>query len=105
MLADTNPSGITPLGGHVVVTIEKSESEKRLKAMGLEMPGNSAERDKLAMQQGLIVAVAHDARFGVFDCVGKLALFGRYAGTTVKGSDGEDYRILFDEDVKGTLDA
>jgi len=96
-----NPSGIDPVGGHLVVAIEKSALEQRAAASGLHIPDQRAEREKRGEQAGLIIAVAADARFGVGDHVGKRALFGRYAGTEVKGQDGEDYRLLFDEDVKG----
>ncbi len=98
-----NLSGIEPVGGHLVVAVEKSETERRLAAMGMTMPAESQERDRLAMQRGRIVVTAEDARYGLTQAVGKYALFGRYQGTTVEGEDGETYRILYDEDVKGTM--
>lgn len=101
----TNPSGIEPIGGHLVVEVEKSETEKRMAASGLHMPGDSKERDRLANMMGRIVIAASDARYGLPGMTGRKALFGRYAGTTVKGADGEDYRILYDEDIKGVYHA
>lgn len=96
---------IEPIGGHIVVTIEKSETERRMAAAGLAMPDSSAERDRLAMMRGTIVGAADDALYGLGNRLGDTALFGRYAGTTVKGADGDDYRLLRDEDVKAVMAA
>jgi len=94
-----NPSGIQPIAGFMIVRLAMSETESRLKASGLVMPDEIRERTHEASMAGEVLAVADDVRYGIVP--GDRIVFGRYAGTTVKGMDGEDYRMVQDDNVKG----
>lgn len=98
-MVSLNPSGIKPVAGNIVVRVEMGETEKRLAAMGLHASDQTKERDHHASMTGEVLAIADDIKWGIG--VGHRVLFGRYAGTMVKGADGEDYRLVVDDDVKG----
>lgn len=95
----SNPSGITPTGQRVIVEVEISETERRMKAMGLDVPDSTKERDHHAAMYGRVLAVSPDVRFGL--APGQRITWGRYAGTMIEGVDGEPYRVIDDNDVKG----
>lgn len=90
-----NPSGIEPIGGYLVIQPDGGEE----KVGSIFIPESTAEKDKYGSQSGTVLAVADDVRWGLSP--GKKVLFGRYAGTMLKGVDGKDYRLVLDEHVKG----
>lgn len=91
--------GIKPVNARVLVEAEESATVKRMKAMGLEVAEQTKERDHHASMTGKIVAVSDDVRFGL--AIGQRITFGRYAGTFQTGLDGNEYRMIDCEDVKG----
>lgn len=96
----TNKSGIRPIGGYVVIELPEAQ---KTSAGGIILPENEAEKQKYGTTRGTVIAAAEDVRFGL--ATGQSVAFARYAGTTIKGVDGEDYRLLLDEDVKGIFDS
>lgn len=91
--------GIKPVNARVLVEVEESETVKRLKAMGLQASDQTKERDHHGSMIGTIVAVSDDVKFGLQ--LGQRVTFGRYAGTFQTGLDGNEYRMIDCEDVKG----
>lgn len=102
-----NPSGIFPTEFKVVVRpIDVGEKTKG----GIFLPEDTRERDKFAVQEGELIAVSPVAftyekwpEGSGPPKVGDRVLFARYAGTTRKGKDGLDYRIVNDRDIAAVL--
>lgn len=92
----SNPSGIEPIGGYLVILPDGGEEKTE---GGIILPSSAVEKDKYGSQSGKVLAAAQDVRWGLQ--AGQRVLFGRYAGTMVKGKDGADYRLVHDEAVKG----
>ena len=79
---------------------------------GIIIPDTSKERDQFAQTEGVLVAIspltftyASEVEWGVADKPkpGDRVLFAKYSGTTVKGSDGKDYRLVKDKDITAVL--
>lgn len=97
-----NRSGLTPLEFFVVVELDPTE--ERTKG-GIIIPTTTQDKDKLATQEGTLVAVsphafsyADDWPEGSKPEVGARVLFKRYAGA-LHERDGRDYRLLNDKDI------
>lgn len=101
----TNPSGISPTEFKVLVRPDKVEEKTR---GGIIVPQETRERDQAASTAGEIIAISPLA-FTYADWpvtsnppkVGDRVLFGRYSGMTVKGNDGEEYRLIADKEISG----
>jgi co-chaperonin GroES (HSP10) len=99
----TNESGINPLGAYVLIALPAAQE----KIGSVFIPTEVADKDRYGTQRGTVLAAGpsvgrddkgpngHDVE------PGQQVAFARYAGTMVKGSDGEDYRLIMDVDVKG----
>lgn len=110
--ATLNSSGVTAFDLRVLV---KADSAETVTKGGIILPEATTEADKHAMQKATIVSIGENAweeaadranrRGAAFRMpqIGDRVLVGKYAGTTIKGLDGELYRILNDEDVIGRL--
>lgn len=94
-MTTTNSSGIKPIGGYVVIKLPEAAT----KIGSIYIPDAEADKDKYGTTRGTVIAAADDVQFGL--APGQEVAFARYAGTTIKGADGHDYRLLLDEDVKG----
>lgn len=102
----SNQSGVDPLDLRVVV--KPDPAEERIGSIIL--PESEKDKQKWAMTKGVLIAAGVNAfaearrnpSFGV-PVPGTRVMFGKYAGTTFKGADGEDYTIMNDEDVVGLL--
>ena len=101
----TNPSGVSPTEFKVLVRPDKVEEKTK---GGILLPQEQRERDQAASTAGEIIAISPLA-FTYADWpvttappnVGDRVAFARYAGMTVKGSDGEEYRLVNDKDIAG----
>ena len=94
-----NP-GIRPLEYKVLVKPQKVEEKT---AGGIYLPDQIKEKEKFAKQEGILVAVGAIA-FTDPDWLdrpkpGDKVLFDKYAGCTVKGQDGEEYRLINDKEI------
>lgn len=105
-----NKSGISPVGYQVLVRPLQAKTET---TGGLMLPEEVVEKDGLAGNRGVIIAVGAMA-FAFDDWpdgrskpdVGDTAHFIRYAaaGARLKGADGEDYWIVTDRDILATIE-
>jgi len=103
-----NKSGIQPMDLRVLVRPDKVED----KIGSIFIPDSKKESDQFAQCKATIVAVGENAweeaasRSAAFrkPMPGDRVLISKYGGITVTGSDGEDYRLLNDEDVTARLE-
>jgi len=96
-----NESGIIPVEFFVVVALDPVPD----KIGSIIMPATVSERDKLATQEGTLVAVSPHAFSyangwpeGSMPQVGHRVLFKKYAGA-LHERRGRDYRLLNDKDI------
>lgn len=103
-----NQSGIHPMDLRVLVKPHQVED----KIGSIFIPDSKKESDQYAQCKATIVAVGENAweeasaRSDAFrkPIPGDRVLISKYGGITVKGSDGEDYRLLNDEDITARLE-
>ena len=95
-----NESGIEPVEYRVLIL--PVEVEQKTKG-GIYMPDEALDKEKFAQQEGLLIAVSADAFTEPtwLRCpkVGDKVLFDRYAGCTVRGRDGKEYRLINDKEI------
>ena len=98
-----NVSGINPTEFNVVIFPKQLEEKT---AGGIIIPDQTKDRDQFAQMEGVLIAAApHAFSYAEWSNgarppqVGQRVMFARYAGTTWKGSDGKDYRIVKDKDI------
>lgn len=98
-----NTSGIKPIEYNILV---KQDAEEEKTSGGIFLPDEIQERNKHSETEAVIVAVSPMAfRFDDWPTgeatpqPGDRVVFARHAGTFVKGSDGEQYRVVKDKDV------
>lgn len=121
-----NKSGITPCGDRVLVLPDPLEETTD---WGLIIPPSEHEKYQMAQVSGTLVAVGPDAWLhtvtetkqlldgvmrtveikkagysGPFAELGDRILFNRYVGQIISGKDGNEYRLLNDEDIMGIAD-
>lgn len=102
-----NTSGIAPTEFNVLIMPEVVEERT---AGGIIKPQDVREREQAAAIKGRIVA-ASPLAFTYEDWpdpsarpkVGDRVLIAKYAGLTVEGADGKQYRVLKDKDVAALL--
>ena len=100
-----NPRGIQPIEFKILVRPDKVEEKTK---GGIILAPETRERDQAASTAGEVIAVSPLA-FTYADWpvtanppkAGDRVLFPRYSGMTVKGEDGEEYRLINDKDVAG----
>ncbi len=98
----TNESGLIPSEYNVVV---KPDAVEEVTKGGIILPVSTTDRDKLAADEGTLIAVSPHA-FSYADWpegekppqVGDRVVFARYAGSLIKRGDAE-YRILKDSNI------
>lgn len=104
-----NRSGIDPLDLRVLV---KPDDAEKVTAGGIIIPETLADQKKMAMTKGTLVATGVNAweeaasrsTSFVKPVPGDRVLIAKYGGVVVTGLDGEDYRLMNDEDVIGRLE-
>ena len=104
-----NSSGMDPIGFRLVV---KPRGKEKVSKGGIIIPETTADRQGDAVDRGEVVALGGMAftgnSFQGWDGrkpeVGETVIFPRYGGMVFKGSDGENYRLLNDEDIPAVLE-
>lgn len=110
-----NKSGIHPNEYQVLVRPTKAEDEikdkyKHLAAANFTIADEQREREDAAATRGRIVecsylAFTYDEWPASYKPkVGQMVIFGRYAGVSVTGHDGEEYRLINDRDIKAVVE-
>lgn len=89
---------IEPLGFYALIKPLRVEEKT---AGGVYLPDSIKEKEQHAMARGEIVGVGEGAP-SLAKYVGRIALFGRYAGVTIEES-GEEYRLIDAQDVRGVI--
>lgn len=99
-----NRSGIVPVEYKVLIL---PDSVKERTAGGIILPEMMKDREQMAQVKGKIVAVGGDAFADWKDSPlpGMRVYFGKYAGYTVIGDDGQEYRLVNDKDIVATLNS
>lgn len=102
-----NTSGCQPVGDHVLVLTDEAAS----KIGSIHLPEQLSERQSLASESGVIVAIG-DGAFrwnadrshafaGTKPEVGQRVFFARYSGQVLKGLDEVMYRLMSDSCIGG----
>lgn len=106
-MTEHNPSGIVPLDLRVLVKPDPVEVKT---SGGIILPDQVVESKKWETCKATLVAVgtcawseARASRGFEAPQPGTRVLVGKYSGVLVKGDDGEDYRLMNDEDVTAIL--
>lgn len=97
---------LQPLAFNVVVELDPTEE---VTPGGIILPGSKTERDKLASEEGVLVAKS-PAAFSYADWpegfeppeVGARVMINRFAGV-LKEKDGKNYRIVEDKSVVAVI--
>ena len=99
----SNPSGIEPTEFNCVVRADKVDEKTK---GGIYIPDTTRERDELASIDATLMAVSPLAFSyetwpdeDMKPKPGDRVVIAKYAGSVVKGADGEDYRIIKDKDI------
>lgn len=103
-----NASGIQPTEYKVLILPKMVEEKTK---GGIFMPDQTKERDQFAQIEGELVAVSplaftYDDKWPegyALPKVGDRVLYAKYAGTTVRGKDGQEYRLVNDRDIGAVL--
>ena len=95
-----NNSGIWPCEYKVLIQ-PKRVDEKTIG--GIIIPESAKEKEKYVTVEGVLVAVGAiaftDPDWLDKPKVGDTVLYDKYAGTTIKGRDGEEYRLINDKEI------
>jgi co-chaperonin GroES (HSP10) len=116
--APLNASGIHPFEFKVLVLPDEYQNVKRWtgtdgQTYELALPDEHVDMEKRAVYRGTLIALSPTAfsyeswpAGTVLPKPGDKVLYGKYAGTNVKGpKDGKEYRVLNDKDIIALLDA
>lgn len=99
-----NESGIRPLEYKVLV--KPLDVEEKTKG-GIYLPETTKDKEKFAKQEGILIAVGAiaftDPDWLDVPKVGDKVLYDRYAGCTVEGKDGNDYRLIADKEIGAVI--
>lgn len=98
-----NTSGIYPTTNRVLIKPEQVLKQKGM----IEIPETARSRSQMAQSVGVLVAAGKTAWADDtvnFNCnapakVGDRVLYSKYAGVMLKGADGEEYRLVYDQDI------
>lgn len=109
---EPNSSGVIPLEYKCIVRPEAAEVDPaiaRAKKAGLQIPQEILEREFMAQICATFIAAGGNAFEDWKDRrlpkPGERVLMAKYAGVTIKGADGEEYRMLNDKDIGGIITA
>jgi len=103
-----NNSGVQPLDLRVVV---KPDSAETITKGGIIIPETTKEKQSMAAVNGTLIAAGCNAwedvmrRGGTSPVPGQRIMFAKYGGVEFKGTDGDTYRIMNDDDVVALLEA
>lgn len=105
MTKTANPSGIHPTEYKVLIRPKQIEEKSK---GGIILPDEKKDRDQYAQMEGTLIeasplAFTYEPKTSWNGSEpprpGDTVLFAKYAGATVKGRDGLEYRICNDKDV------
>lgn len=103
-----NNSGINPLDMRVLVRPDPAEEVTK---GGIIIIPDAVEKEKYATVKATLVAVGVNAwaeakTHPAFTAPtpGDRVMIAKYGGVMVKGNDGDDYRIMNDEDITALLE-
>jgi chaperonin GroES len=102
----SNESGINPVGNRIL--IKPQEIAKVSKGGILLTTETTAAREQMGNTTGIVVAMGNHCYLedsSSWCKVGDKVIFAKYAGLLYTGKDGQDYRMINDHDITGTLDA
>jgi chaperonin GroES len=102
----SNESGIRPVGWRILVK-PKEVMEKSAGGIILSTE-KTKEREQMSNTTGIVIAMGDQCYADEptpWCAVGDKVIFAKYAGLLYKGKDGQQYRMINDKDVTGTLDA
>lgn len=106
MTMDAHPSGIVPLEFKVLVKpsmVEVDPVIKSARERGIAIPQDVLEREFMAQIVGEFISAGGNAFEDWKDArkpqPGDTVLIAKFAGVTVKGADGVEYRLLNDKDI------
>lgn len=104
----SNSSGIRPLDMRVLV---KPDPVEEVTKGGIIIVPDAVEKEKYATVKATLVAVGVNAwaeakTHPAFTAPepGQRVMIAKYGGVVVKGADGEEYRIMNDEDITALLE-
>jgi chaperonin GroES len=99
-----NKSGINPVDVKVLILPDPVEEKTK---GGIILTDSTKDKEQMAQVKGTIVACASDAfwEWGIKPVPGMHVYYGKYAGYTVKGADGQEYRLVNDNDIVATLNS
>lgn len=104
----SNSSGIRPLDMRVLV---KPDPVEEVTKGGIIIVPDAVEKEKYATVKATLVAVGVNAwaeakTHSAFTAPepGQRVMIAKYGGVVVKGADGEEYRIMNDEDITALLE-
>lgn len=107
---EDNPSGIVPLEFKVLVEPSSFEVDPifaRAREQKIALPPGVMEQELAAQIQGTFIAAGGNAfedwRDERLPRAGDKVLIAKYAGITIKGADGVEYRLLNDKDISALI--
>jgi len=98
-----NESGMIPVDTKALVRVDPVEVQTK---GGIILPDTSKEKQKYAAQKATLVALGAScfAEWIEKPARGARVLIAQYSGALIKGADGEEYRIINDEDIIARLE-
>jgi co-chaperonin GroES (HSP10) len=109
MTESDNPAGVQPVEFKVLVKPSEVEVDPvlaRARSQGLQLPPEVLEREFAAQIVAELIAVGGNAFEDwrpPIPQVRQTVLIAKYAGITLKGADGIEYRMLNDKDISGII--
>ena len=102
----SNESGIIPIDLKVLV---RPVTLEEMTDGGIIIPQNVKEQQDMAGIKARLVALGVNAFEAIKDKgqrpqAGMVVSISKYAGYLIKGKDGEDYRLINDDDIVAVLD-
>ena len=102
----SNESGINPCGWRVLI---KPQEINEISKGGIILTTDSIkEREQMGNTTGIVIAMGTQCYADEPEpwCqLGDKVIFAKYAGLVYLGKDGNQYRMINDKDITGTLDA
>lgn len=104
--------GLTPIKYRVIVRPEHDDGTiTTASGFTLLKPDQTTERDQMSVVEGEIIAVSPMAftwdewpKDAPPPKAGDWVVFASYSGKLIKGNDGEEYRIMNDDDIMAVRD-
>lgn len=109
-MTQENPSGIVPLEFKVLVKPSDFDVDPvfaRAREQKIQLPQTVMDQEFAAQIVAIFIAKGGNAFEDWHDeklpAPGDQVLIAKYAGITVKGADGVEYRMLNDKDISGLI--